>query len=295
MLHSLCCLISTSRFLEVISKMSKTVLITGASSGIGAATAKYFVAKGWNVAATMRSPSPETSLIEDDEWKISKNVIFPRLDVTLPETIESAIRETIERFGQIDVLVNNAGYALMGPIEGVTTEQLEQQFQTNFFGLVSTIQAILPIMRQQGSGTIINVASIGGRLAFPMVSSYHATKWAIEGLSESISYELRPFNIQVKIIEPGGIKTNFIDRGTTWASHPDYDDLAAGVQKFMGGLNDLLPGPEGVAKTIYRAAIDRSGRLRYSPYGKAVLLLHAILPDRLWRSLVSGIMLGARK
>jgi NAD(P)-dependent dehydrogenase (short-subunit alcohol dehydrogenase family) len=275
--------------------MSKTVLITGASSGIGAATAKYFVAKGWNVAATMRSPSAETSSIEENEWKTAKNVIFPRLDVTLPGTIESAIRETIEHFGQIDVLVNNAGYALMGPIEGVTTEQLEQQFQTNFFGLVSTIQAILPIMRQQGSGTIINVASIGGRLAFPMVSSYHATKWAIEGLSESISYELRPFNIQVKIIEPGGIKTNFIDRGTTWTSHPDYDDLAAGVKKFMRGLNDFLPEPQGVAKTIYRAAVDRSGRLRYSPYGKAILLLHAILPDRLWRSLVSGIMLRERK
>jgi NAD(P)-dependent dehydrogenase (short-subunit alcohol dehydrogenase family) len=275
--------------------MNKTVLITGASSGIGAATAKYFVAKGWNVAATMRSPFPETSSIEENEWKTAKNVIFPRLDVTLPETIKSAIRETIEYFGQIDVLVNNAGYALMGPIEGVTTEQLERQFQTNFFGLVSTIQAVLPIMRQQGSGTIINVASIGGRLAFPMVSSYHATKWAIEGLSESMSYELRPFNIQVKIIEPGGIKTNFIDRGTTWASHPDYDDLAAGAQKFMSSLNNSLPGPEGVAKTIYRAAIDRSARLRYSPYGKAILLLHTILPDHLWRSLVSGIMLGARK
>jgi NAD(P)-dependent dehydrogenase (short-subunit alcohol dehydrogenase family) len=275
----------------------KTVLITGASSGIGEATAKYFLEKGWNVAATMRSPPGSTgaSPIEADHWTTAVNIICPRLDVTLPETIESAISETIERFGQIDVLVNNAGYALMGPIEGVTTEQLERQFQTNFFGLVSTIQAVLPIMRQQGSGTIINVASIGGRLAFPMVSSYHATKWAIEGLSESISYELRPFNIQVKIIEPGGIKTNFIDRGTTWASHPDYKDLAAGVQKFMGGLNDLLPGPEGVAKTVYRAAIDRSGRLRYSPYGEAVLLLHAILPDRLWRSLVSWMMLGARK
>jgi NAD(P)-dependent dehydrogenase (short-subunit alcohol dehydrogenase family) len=275
--------------------MSKTVLITGASSGIGEATAKYFVEKGWNVAATMRSPSSETSSIEDNSWKAAKNVIFPRLDVTLPETIESAISETIERFGQIDVLVNNAGYALMGPIEGVSKEQLERQFQTNFFGLVSTIQAVLPLMRQQGGGTIINVASIGGRLAFPMVSPYHATKWAIEGLSESISYELRPFNIQVKIIEPGGIKTNFIDRGTTWASHPDYDNLAAGVQKFMGSLNNSLPGPAGVAKTIYRAAIDRSGRLRYSPYGEAFFFLHAILPDRWWRSLIARLMMGGKK
>ncbi len=274
-------------------KMTKTVLITGASSGIGAATARYFMEKGWNVAATMRSPST-TSSIKENEWKTAENVICPRLDVTLPETIESAVQETIERFGQIDVLVNNAGYALMGPIEAVTAEQLERQFQTNFFGLVSTIQAVLPLMRQQESGTIINVASIGGRLAFPFVSPYHATKWAIEGLSESISYELSHFNIRVKIIEPGGIKTNFIDRGTAWASHPDYDSMAARVKQFMGGLDNSLPGPEGVAKTIYRAATDRSGRLRYSPYGEAFLFLHAILPDRLWRSLISRLMMGGK-
>lgn len=188
--------------------MTKTVLITGASSGIGKATAKYFLQKGWNVAATMRSP------IKTGEGTTAKNIICPRLDVTLPETIDSAVRETVERFGRIDVLVNNAGYALMGPIEGVTPEQLEHQFKTNVFGLVSTIQTVLPIMRQQGSGTIINVASIGGRLAFPLTSAYHATKWAVEGLSESIRYELQQFNIQVKIIEPGGIRTNFIDRGT---------------------------------------------------------------------------------
>ncbi len=240
-------------------------------------------------------PFGTASLHDADEWKTAENVICPRLDVTLPETIESAMKETIERFGQIDVLVNNAGYALMGPIEAVTVEQLERQFQTNFFGLVSTIQAILPLMREQGSGTIINVASMGGRLAFPFVSPYHATKWAIEGLSESISYELSEFNIRVKIIEPGGIKTNFIDRGTTWASHPDYDDRAARVKQFMGNLDNSLPGPEGVAKAIYRAATDRSGRLRYSPYGEAFLLLHAILPDRLWRSLISFVMMGRKK
>jgi len=218
--------------------------------------------KGWNVAATMRSP------IKAGEWTTVENVICPHLDVTLPETIENAVHETIERFGRIDVLVNNAGYALMGPLEGVTPEQLEHQFQTNVFGLVSTIQTVLPILRQQGRGTIINVASIGGRLAFPLISSYHATKWAVEGLSESIRYELRRFNIQVKIIEPGGIKTNFIG-GTTWTSHPHYTDLVDRVKGFSEGLNDSLPGPEGVAKTIYRAANDRSGRLRYSPHGEA--------------------------
>jgi NAD(P)-dependent dehydrogenase (short-subunit alcohol dehydrogenase family) len=269
--------------------VSKTVLITGASSGIGAATAQYFVRKGWNVAATMRSPQ------QAGDWTKVRNVICPRLDVTLPETIDNAVSETVERFGRIDVLVNNAGYALMGPIEGVTIAQLEHQFQTNFFGLVSTIQTVLPILRQQGRGTIINVASIGGRLAFPLASSYHATKWAVEGLSESMRYELERFNIQVKIIEPGGIKTNFIDRGTEWASHPSYTDLVEGVRQFSESLNDSLPAPEGVAKAIYRAATDRSDRLRYAPHGRAYLLLHSLLPDRLWRSLVTRMMFGNKK
>jgi NAD(P)-dependent dehydrogenase (short-subunit alcohol dehydrogenase family) len=277
--------------------MSKTVLITGASSGIGEATAKYFLQKGWNVSATMRSPggSAGASPTKAGEWTTTENVICPRLDVTLPETIDSAVHETVARFGRIDVLVNNAGYALMGPLEGITPEQLEHQFHTNFFGLVSTIQTVLPMMRQQGSGTIINVASAGGRLAFPLTSAYHATKWAVEGLSESVRYELSEFNIQVKIIEPGGIKTNFIEHGTAWASHPHYADRVERVKQFSAGLNDSLPGPEGVAKAIYQAANDRSERLRYSPHGEAYLLMHAILPDLLWRSLVTRMMFGSKK
>lgn len=264
--------------------MNKTVLITGASSGIGEATAKYFLHKGWNVSATMRSPA------NAGNWTKTEKVICPSLDVTSPKTIEIALRETIERFGQIDVLVNNAGYALMGPLEGATPEQLERQFQTNVFGLVSTIQAVLPVMRKEGSGTIINVASMGGRLAFPLTSLYHATKWAVEGLSESLRYELRQFNIQVKIIEPGGIRTNFINHGLAWTSHPKYIDLTERMQQFTERVNDSLPGPEGVAKAIYKAAKDRSGRLRYSPHGEAFLLMHAVLPDLLWRSLITRMM-----
>ncbi|MBW4602797.1 MAG: SDR family oxidoreductase [Calothrix sp. FI2-JRJ7] len=266
--------------------MSKTVLITGASSGIGEATAKYFIQKGWNVAATMRTPSKAL------DWTKANKVICPELDVTKPETITSAIHETLKYFGSIDVLINNAGYALMGSIEGVTPEQLHQQFETNFFGLVSTIQTILPIFRSSGRGTIINVASIGGRIGFPFTSSYHATKWAVEGLSEAMRYELRRFNIRVKIIEPGGIKTNFINHGVSWAPHPAYTEMENHVKNFMDMINDSLPKPEGVAKVIYRAANDKSGRLRYSPYGEAVFFLHAILPDRLWRYLVESIMLG---
>ncbi|MEL7224001.1 MAG: SDR family oxidoreductase, partial [Cyanobacteria bacterium J06576_12] len=187
--------------------MRKTVLITGASSGIGEASAKYFLQKGWNVSATMRSPQ------KAGHWTNHRSVVCPSLDVTEPDSIRAAIQLTREHFGRIDALVNNAGYALMGALEDITTEQLERQFQTNFVGLVSTIQAVLPLMREQRDRTIINVASIGGRLAFPLASSYHATKWAVEGLSEALRYELQGFNIRVKIIEPGGIKTNFIRGG----------------------------------------------------------------------------------
>ncbi|WP_204140946.1 SDR family oxidoreductase [Halomicronema sp. CCY15110] len=269
--------------------MSKTVLITGASSGIGEATGKYFLQKGWNVSATMRSP------MNAGDWTKAEKVICPRLDVTSSETIEIAVHETLVQFGRIDALVNNAGYALMGPLEGVTSEQLERQFKTNVFGLVSTIQKVLPVMRRQGKGSIINVASIGGRLAFPLASSYHATKWAVEGLSEALRYELRRFNIQVKIIEPGGIRTNFINHGSAWTNHSNYANLVERVKQFSEGLNDSLPGPEGVARTIYKAANDRSQRLRYSPHGEAFLLMHKILPDSLWRSLVAHMMFGSNK
>ena len=268
--------------------MNKTVLVTGASSGIGAATAQHFWQKGWNVVATMRDPQKASLGIVDPR------VIYPRLDVTDPETIASAISETLARFGRIDVLVNNAGYALMGPIEGATRAQLDRQFETNVFGVVNTMQAVLPVMRQQGSGTIVNVASIGGRIGFPMTAAYHGTKWAIEGISEAMRYELKPLGIRMKIIEPGGIKTNFINGGATWATHPDYQEPIDRVQRFMHKINDSLPGSDGVAKAIYRAATDRSGRLRYSPHGELFLLLHALLPDRLWRSFVETVMLGKR-
>lgn len=277
--------------------MSKTVLITGASSGIGAATAKYFWQKGWNVSATMRSEAMPLGLSPEKAktWTQASRVICPYLDVTDSKTIASAISETLDRFKQIDVLVNNAGYALMGSLEGTTSEQLERQFETNVFGLISTIKALLPIFRQQRGGTIINVASIGGRLAFPLTSCYHSTKWAVEGLSESLRYELERDRIRVKIIEPGGIKTNFIHRGIVWATHPNYTDMVERVRDFMEKIDDSLPEPLGVAKTIYRAAEDRSGKLRYSPYGEAFLILHKILPDRIWRSLVANMMLGKNK
>lgn len=275
--------------MAMISSKRKTVLITGASSGIGKASAEYFSKKGWNVSATMRTPT------KAGDWANLRNVICPRLDLTVPETINAAIDKTLEQFGRIDVLVNNAGYALMGPVEGVTSEQLHHQFQINVFGAISTMQAVIPLFRQQGEGTIINVASIGGRIGFPLTASYHGTKWAIEGISEAMRYELQPLGIRVKIIEPGGIKTNFINQGAVWAIHPEYSETIAQVKQFMYRINDSLPEPDKVAKAIYQAASDRSNRLRYSPHGEIFLLLHQLLPDRVWRTLVERIMLGQAK
>ncbi|MCY7272160.1 MAG: SDR family oxidoreductase, partial [Phormidesmis sp. CAN_BIN44] len=177
--------------------MAKTVLITGASTGIGLATAKLFQQRGWNVVATMRSLEQKSDLMTLD------NTLCLRLDVTDSASITQAVTATLEKFSTIDVLVNNAGYALLGAFEACTPEQIERQFATNVLGLMAVTRAVLPHFREQRSGTIINIASIGGKMAFPLYSLYHSTKWAVEGFSESLQYELEPFNIRVRVIEPG--------------------------------------------------------------------------------------------
>src|ERR1700743_1347839 len=161
--------------------MKNTVLITGASSGFGRETAKLFHSKGWNVIATMRSPEKETELTA------LPNVLVTKLDVTDSASIKSAIAAGTEKFGGIDVLVNNAGYGAMGPLEASTEAQVRNQFEVNFFGLVAVTKAVLPLMREKRSGVIINVSSVGGRVTFPFSSLYHATKFALEGLTESIT------------------------------------------------------------------------------------------------------------
>jgi NAD(P)-dependent dehydrogenase (short-subunit alcohol dehydrogenase family) len=264
--------------------MPKTVFITGCSSGIGRATASHFLRKGWNVAATMRSPE------KADEWAKETAVICPRLDVTAPLTITSAITETLNEFGQIDVLVNNAGYGLTGPLESLSMEQIQRQYDTNVFGLIAVTQAVLPTMRSQRSGTIVNISSIGGRLAFPFSSIYHSTKWAIEGLSESLRFELRPFGIGVKIIEPGGIRTDFGARSMETVLTPPYDVMANRMFNMYQSRENKLPGPEGVARTILKAATDRSSKLRYPVHYLPYLPLRQVLPDFLWQRLLRSVV-----
>lgn len=266
-----------------MTKSAKTVLITGASSGIGMAAALKFQAAGWNVAATMRSPEKST-------WvKTGPRFIAPVLDVTRPESIRSAIAEVRAAFGDIDVVVNNAGYGLVGPFEASSAEQVERQFATNVFGLMNVCREIIPHFRERRQGTIINVASVGGRITFPLYSLYHATKWAVEGFSESLQYELEPFGIRIKIIEPGPIKTDFYERSMDLIAKPGltaYDDYAARAMPTMQKAGANAPGPGVVADAIYRAATDGSKRMRYSPNGAAMLAFRRVASDRLFHTVV---------
>jgi short-subunit dehydrogenase len=269
--------------------MAKTVLITDASSGISRATALLFQQKGWNVAATMRSPEQEIN--KANSLASRDRAICLKLDVTDRSTITSAISETIQQFGAIDVLVNNAGYGLVGAFETSTPDQIQRQFNTNVFGLMETTRAILPHFRDRRNGAIVNVASIGGHVAFPLYSLYHATKWAVEGFSESLQHELLAFNIRVKVIEPGPIKTDFYDRSADRSHNSDFPEYDAFSDRVLGKLDEVGTtgaSPEVVAKTIYRASTDNSWKLRYpaDPLAKQLLLLRKLLPDFLFTKIV---------
>lgn len=240
--------------------MRKTIIITGASSGFGRETARVFQEKGWNVAATMRSPENEQELGE------LENVLVTRLDVQDPESIQNAVEETIRDFGSIDVLLNNAGFGLMGVFESATPEQIRRQYAVNVFGLMDVTSAILPLMRKQGSGTIINLSSFGGQVGLPFGSLYNSSKFAVEGFSESLSHEVSAFGISVKIIEPGGVATNFRN-GLEMIKNEisEYNPL---MSNFFGRYQSTtahLPKatPEDVAQTIYEAATDDKAQLRY--------------------------------
>lgn len=242
--------------------MTKTVLITGCSSGFGKAAACLFADKGWNVIATMRNP-PEAC----EEYT---NVFVIKLDVQDRATIKSAVSAGIARFGQIDVVINNAGYGLFGVFEGISREKLQDQFDVNVFGLMEVIRETLPHFRENRSGLYINVSSGAGVFGLPMISLYNASKFAVEGFSESLSYELAALGIGVKIVEPGGVlETKFGQRSgeefSMTSTPSDYDTFIAGAAAVFDQLrhNRGLATSEEVAKVIYDAATDGTDQLRY--------------------------------
>jgi len=255
----------------------KTVLITGASSGIGEATAEYFQQRGWRVYATARFPEKLGS------WSQRSEVIRLALDVTRQDSVRSAIAEAMRLAGTIDVVVNNAGVGLAGPLEAIPIGEIEAHFQTNVFGAVRMIQEILPFFRAQKHGVIVNISSVVGTFGVPFMSPYCAGKFAIEGLSESLYYELSPFNIRIKLVEPGGIKTRFKQVFAQHdAYHPDLRAVEARVER-SEGPDSSLPGPRSVAEVVFKAATDGTGRLRYPTQTQGASLLHRMIPEPLWR------------
>ena len=239
--------------------MKKTVLITGASSGFGRETVKLFVEKGWNVIATMRSPEKETELSG------IAGVLVTRLDVTDKNSIKETIEAGIGAFGAIDVLVNNAGYGAFGALEAASEDVIRQQFDVNLFGLIEVTKAVLPGMRARKSGIIVNVSSVGGRLTFPFASLYHATKFAVEGLTESLQYELNPFGIRLKIVEPGGYRTNFAGRSMALYGAGGLNGYQERFDKMIGRLETwpMSENIDEVAHVIYEAVSDGTEKLRY--------------------------------
>ena len=253
---------------------SPVVLITGASSGIGEATASLFAERGWRVAATMRKPSDGAELT-----KHHMVTVLP-LDVTDPASVDAAVKATLERFGRIDAVVNNAGYALFGPFETSTDEQIHRQFATNVDGVFNVTRAVLPTMRSQGSGTIINVASLGGLITLPLYSLYNATKFAVVGFTESLSFELAPLGIRAKVIAPGGIATDFSGRSlarTFIDNNHAYVDTLAKVMGAMGARRSNYSSPTIVAEVIFTAATDGADKVLY-PAGQDAEQVVAMLP-----------------
>jgi NAD(P)-dependent dehydrogenase (short-subunit alcohol dehydrogenase family) len=249
--------------------MKKTVFITGASSGFGKESVRLFREKGWNVVATMRSPEKEQELTG------LPGVLVTKLDVTDKATIASAITKGLSAFGQIDVLVNNAGYGALGVLEAASDEEIRRQLEVNLFGLIAVTRAVLPGMRQHRSGVIVNVSSMGGRITFPFSTLYHATKFAVEGLTESLQYELTPFGIRTKIIEPGGYKTEFAGRSLSAFGAGDLVDYQQTWDRFTAKLAEwsFSENIREVADAIYQAATDGSDQLRYPVGQDAVQLL----------------------
>jgi NAD(P)-dependent dehydrogenase (short-subunit alcohol dehydrogenase family) len=243
--------------------MTQTVLITGASTGFGQSAAQHFAAQGWNVIATMRAPADGAALAR------LPNVLVEHLDVQDPASIDAAISAGIGRFGRIDVLVNNAGFGLFGIFEATSRVKIQEQFDVNVFGVMDVTRAMLPHFRDNRAGVIVNVSSGAGVFGLPMVSLYTASKFALEGFSESLSYELASQGIAVKIVEPGGVlSTSFGKRSTEEAGHADtpadYDAFVASTHEVFARLRGArLATSEHVAAVIFEASSDGTDRLRY--------------------------------
>jgi NAD(P)-dependent dehydrogenase (short-subunit alcohol dehydrogenase family) len=266
--------------------VSKAVLITGCSSGIGWATAKRLSEVGWRVYATARNVEKVAPLQE------SGCRLLP-LDVTDEDSMASAVEEVEREEGVVGALVNNAGYSQSGAVEAVPMEKVRAQFETNVFGLVRMCQLVLPRMRKQGYGRIVNVSSMGGKLTFPGAGYYHASKHAVEAISDALRFEVEGFGVKVSVIEPGLIRTGFANAavgsmdGQEEGPYAGFDEAVARATTEnyeQGPISRLAGEPEAVAEAIEHALSARSPRSRYAvtPSAHLFLGLRRLLPDGVW-------------
>jgi NAD(P)-dependent dehydrogenase (short-subunit alcohol dehydrogenase family) len=268
----------------------RTIFITGSSSGLGRAAAKLFSARGWKVIATMRNPEKEKELAN-----LAAVVLLP-LDITDPAQIERAATEAIST-GGVDVVFNNAGYGMAGPLEGMSDEQILRMVNTNLMGAIRTTKAFIAHFREKRAGLFINTTSIGGLITVPFNSIYHASKWALEGWSESMAFELSQLGIGMKTVSPVGMKTDFFARSFDVGRHPAYDGL---VDKVMSAVTDpkqmeTYSTPEQIAEVVYEAATDGKDQLRYvaGADAKATYATRLEMGDEAFRRAIRQRFFGA--
>jgi NAD(P)-dependent dehydrogenase (short-subunit alcohol dehydrogenase family) len=276
-----------------MAEVSKAVLVTGCSTGIGRATAERLHERGWNVYATARRVDSLADLAE-------RGVKTLALDVTDEQSMAGAVKTVTDAEGAVGALVNNAGYSQGGAVEEVPLEQWRRQIETNVLGLVRMCQLVLPGMRDQGWGRIVNISSMGGRMTFPGGGAYHASKYAVEALSDALRFEVDGFGVKVVLVEPGLIKTRFGDTAVSSIQDatPDtgpYAKFNAAVARetagaYAGPMARLGAGPEAVAKVVERAMSARRPRARYkvTPSARIVLGLRRVLPDRGWDAVMAS-------
>ena len=255
--------------------MEKVALVTGSSSGIGYETSLALAREGYFTYATMRDLKKEETIKKiATEENLPLKVI--ELDVDNDDSVQNAVETIIEEKQRIDVLVNNAGWGIWGTAEDVSIEEFRAQFETNFFSVVRMIQKVAPIMRKQGTGDIVNISSIAGRIGFPVSTAYISSKFAIEGLSESLRYELGPFGIDVIIIEPGVIKTNFFDSMKTAKKADDtYKEITEKVISGVKMMAEMGTPPKEVANVIIKSLKEEKPLPRYVVGNDAAMFLEA--------------------
>ncbi len=275
------------------SSSNKIILITGTSSGFGLLAAARLASKGHIVVATMRDLSRKDDLLQEVQERGGKVDVF-QLDVTHPDSIAKTVNDVIQKYGRIDVLVNNAGYGVGGAFEDLTQEEIRQQMEVNFFGVQNVTRVVLPQMRNQKSGRIINMSSVAGISASPCFSAYNASKWALEAFSECLSYEVKPFGVDVCMIEPGTYPTKIFYDNAKYAKKFDdpqspYYSMSQSLRKRVMDYVDMCKkDPERIAILIEKLIESKRPALRNFPDGESRLtyLLRRILPGRVYCAMV---------